>query len=113
LLDDFPAWLDRFLPGIADGEPATLFTPVEVSDPSDEYIAHLHGLNLSRAWCFRRLAVALGDGDLRAHVMLDAAQRHAAASLEGIGSSHTGVQPQRLLTKHPARRQIACADCGA
>jgi Protein of unknown function (DUF2891) len=92
LLDDFPAWFDRFLPGIGDGEPATLFTPVEVSDPSDGYIAHLHGLNLSRAWCFRRLAAALGDGDLRAHVMLDAAERHAAASLEQAVGSHYALE---------------------
>ena len=82
LLDDFPAWFERFLPGIADGEPPTLFTPVEVSDPNDGHIAHLHGLNLSRAWCFRRLASGLPDGDARAAMMLDAAERHAAASLD-------------------------------
>jgi hypothetical protein len=82
LLDDFPGWFGGFLPGIAGGKPATLFTPVEVSDSSDGHIAHLHGLNLSRAWCFRRLAAALPDGDARGPVMLDAAERHAAASLD-------------------------------
>ena len=82
LLDDFPAWFDRFLPGIADGEPATLFGPVEVSDPNDGHIAHLHGLNLSRAWCWRRLAAALSEDDPRAPSMLEAAERHAAASLD-------------------------------
>jgi hypothetical protein len=89
LLDDFPAWFGRFLPGIADGEPATLFRPVEVSDPNDGHIAHLHGLNLSRAWSFRRLAAALPDGDPRAPVMLEAAERHAAASLDqAVGSNY-------------------------
>lgn len=89
LLDDFPAWFDRFLPGIASGEPATLFTPAEVSDPNDGHIAHLHGLNLSRAWSFRRLAAALPDGDSRAPVLLDAAERHAAASLDqAVGSNY-------------------------
>jgi hypothetical protein len=89
LLDDFPGWLDRFLPGIANGEPATLFTPAEVSDPNDGHIAHLHGLNLSRAWCFRGLAAALPAVDTRAAVMLDAAQRHAAASLDqAVGSNY-------------------------
>ena len=88
LLDDFPAWFDRFLPGIANGEPATLFEPVEVSDSSDGHIAHLHGLNLSRAWCFRRLAAALPDRDPRVAVMLDAAERHAAASLDQAVGSH-------------------------
>jgi hypothetical protein len=79
---DFPAWFGRFLPGVADGEPATLFEPVEVSDPDDGHIAHLHGLNLSRAWSFRRLAAALPDGDPRAAVMFESAERHAAASLD-------------------------------
>lgn len=89
LLDDFPDWLGRFLPGIADGEPATLFAPVEVSDPNDGHIAHLHGLNLSRAWCFRRLAAALPEGDPRVPVMLEAAERHAAASLDqAVGSNY-------------------------
>lgn len=30
--DEFAAWLDGFLPRIGEGEPATLFTPVAVSD---------------------------------------------------------------------------------
>jgi Protein of unknown function (DUF2891) len=86
---EFTRWLERFLPRIARGEPATLFTPVEVSDPNDGHIAHLHGLNLSRAWCFRRLAAALPDGDPRGPVMLDAAERHAAASLDqAVGSNY-------------------------
>ena len=89
LLDEFPAWFDRFLPGIAAGEPPTLFTPVQVSDPNDGHIAHLHGLNLSRAWCFRRLASALPEADSRRPAMLDAAQRHAAASLDqAVGSNY-------------------------
>jgi hypothetical protein len=89
LLDDFPAWLAGFLPGIADGEPTTLFQPVEVSDANDGHIAHLHGLNLSRAWCFQRLAAALPGGDPRAAVMLEAAGRHASASLDqAVGSNY-------------------------
>ena len=51
---EFPSWLAAFLPGLATGSPASLFTPAIVSDSSDGQIAHLHGLNLSRTWCFRR-----------------------------------------------------------
>ena len=51
----FPIWFDQFLPRIADGQPATLFAPAAVSDRSDGKIAHLDGLNLSRAWCWREL----------------------------------------------------------
>jgi Protein of unknown function (DUF2891) len=86
---EFAPWLERFLPGIADGEPATLFTPVEVSDPTDGHIAHLHGLNLSRAWCWRRLAAALPADDPRSPIMREAAERHAAASLDhAVGSDY-------------------------
>ena len=33
----------------------TWLTPARVSDPRDPKIVHLHGLNLSRAWCWRQL----------------------------------------------------------
>ena len=53
--DEFPAWFGHFLPGVANSQPATLFEPAIVSDRSDGKIAHLDGLNLSRAWCWREL----------------------------------------------------------
>ena len=52
---DFAAWFSHFLPGIANRQPASLFEPAIVSDRSDGKIAHLDGLNLSRAWCWRSL----------------------------------------------------------
>jgi hypothetical protein len=51
----FPIWFEQFLPRVELREPATLFTPAIVSDRSDGKIAHLDGLNLSRAWCWREL----------------------------------------------------------
>jgi Protein of unknown function (DUF2891) len=81
---EFPAWLSRFLPGIVDGSPAALFTPVTVSDSTDGQIAHLHGLNASRAWCWRRIAEELPPGDSRVRVALDAAHRHASAALPHV-----------------------------
>lgn len=80
----FPAWLARFLPDIADGEPAALFRPAIVSDASDGQIAHLHGLNLSRAWCWRRIAEALPADDPRVAVAATAARVHAAAGLPHV-----------------------------
>jgi hypothetical protein len=79
--EDLPSWLARFLPGVADGGPTALFTPAVVSDSSDGYIAHLRGLNLSRAWCWRRLAETLPAGDPRVSVCEQAAGVHAEASL--------------------------------
>ena len=64
-VNQFQTSMDEFLPGIAKREPATLFEPATVSDRSDGKIAHLDGLNLSRAWCWRSLALAWSDKDPR------------------------------------------------
>jgi hypothetical protein len=84
--------LTAFLPGLADSEPQSLFTPAEVSDPTDGHIAHLHGLNLSRAWAFTRLAERLPEGDPRIAPMLEAADRHATASLSQVAGSDYMVE---------------------
>jgi len=81
---EFAGWLGAFLPGLAAGVPASLFTPAIVSDTTDGQIAHLHGLNLSRAWCWRRLAEALPADDPRIPVCLAAARQHAEASLPHV-----------------------------
>jgi hypothetical protein len=81
---EFGAWLGAFLPGLAAGEPAALFTPAVVSDSSDGQIAHLRGLNLSRAWCWRRLAETLPAGDPRVPVCVAAASTHAEAALPHV-----------------------------
>lgn len=87
--EEFTSWLSRFLPSLGRGSPPQLFTPVEVSDPSDGQIAHLHGLNLSRAWCFRRLSNALPEDDMRRPVLERAADEHRNASLdEAVGSDY-------------------------
>lgn len=88
----FAEWLAGFLPHLADRQPANLFTPATVSDSTDGYIAHLHGLNLSRAWCWRRLAETLGDADPRTAVMLEAADHHAGAALGHAMGSHYAVE---------------------
>ena len=56
---EFADWFADFLPRLAERQPATLFTPAFVSDRSDGKIAHLDGLNLSRAWCWRSIAPLL------------------------------------------------------
>lgn len=81
---EFAEWLSVFLPGVAGEQPATLFSPAVVSDASDGQIAHLHGLNASRAWCWRRVAEALPAGDLRAGAAASAARRHAEAALPHV-----------------------------
>jgi hypothetical protein len=84
--DEFGLWLARFLPGIAGREPATLFTPVTVSDRSDPYLVHLDGLNLARAWCWREIAAGLPTHDPRRAIAQAAATTHLQAGLPALAS---------------------------
>ncbi|ATE63019.1 DUF2891 domain-containing protein [Rhizorhabdus dicambivorans] len=84
--EQFRAWFDGFLPEI----PATLLTPAFVSDRSDGKIAHLDGLNLSRAWCWRRIADALPADHRVVPVAREAAERHLAAALPHLGDDYMG-----------------------
>ncbi len=88
----FGAWLARFLPGLALGRPASIFTPAVVSDPTDGHIAHLHGLNLSRAWAWRRIAGALPADDPRSLAAVRAAEVHAAAGLPHVAGGDYMVE---------------------
>jgi len=90
--DRYAAWLGRFLPGIADGKPASLFTPAVVSDATDGQIAHLHGLNASRAWCWRRVAESLPADDPRAPVARAAERTHTDAALPYVAGAHYMVE---------------------
>ena len=74
----FAAWFRGFLPEMAAGRPATLFAPAMVSDRSDGKIAHLDGLNLSRAWCWRVLG-----SEAPAQLHLDASMAHVAGDFMG------------------------------
>ncbi|HMJ93553.1 MAG TPA: DUF2891 domain-containing protein [Allosphingosinicella sp.] len=85
---DFRAWFAAFLPRLGEGEPATLFAPAFVSDRSDGKIAHLDGLNLSRAWCWRGLADALEPE--AASRALSAADAHLEASLSQLSADYMG-----------------------
>lgn len=89
--DGFGDWFDAFLPDAARGEPATLFTPAHVSNRADGKIAHLDGLNLSRARCWRRIAAALGEAHPVAARAQDAAERHLAASLPHLADDYMGT----------------------
>jgi hypothetical protein len=84
----FGPWFDAFLPDLSDARPASLFTPAFVSDRSDGKIAHLDGLNLSRAWCWRGIATALAP-DL-AVVARRAADIHFDASLPHVAGDYAG-----------------------
>lgn len=88
--DGFAGWFDVFLPDAVAGRPQSLFTPATVSDRSDGKIAHLDGLNLSRAWCWRSIAAALPAHPI-APVAREAAADHLAASLPHLADDYMGT----------------------
>ena len=85
----FREWLGRFMPRLAKGDPTSLFAPARVSDRTDGKIAHLDGLNFSRAWCWRALATMLGDHPVAARAR-EAADRHIDASLPHVAGDYMG-----------------------
>ena len=57
---EFRKWLKHFLPGF-EKNPAKFLKPAEVTDRSDGKLAHLDGLNFSRAWCLFEIGKALNN----------------------------------------------------
>jgi len=88
--ESFDSWFPRFLPDLADKQPSSLFSPARVSDRSDGKIAHLDGLNLSRAWCWRLLAAAMPEEDPAKPLAINAALNHLAAAIPHIAGDYMG-----------------------
>jgi hypothetical protein len=84
----FPMWFEQFLPRVAARRPATLFTPATVSDRSDGKIAHLDGLNLSRAWCWRGIAPRLAEPERS--IAQKSAEEHLAAAMPHLSGDYMG-----------------------
>ncbi len=84
---EFARWLRSFLPQIS-GKKGTWLQPVVSPDPSDPKLAHLDGLNLSRAWMLEGIAAGLPKGDKRLPAILAAAQAHRRAGLAAVTGEH-------------------------
>jgi len=85
---EFETWFTDFLPDLGSGAPATLLDPAIVSDRSDGRIAHLDGLNLSRAWAMRSIASAVGSAV--SEVLGAAARKHLAAAVDRVTGDYMG-----------------------
>lgn len=80
---EFAHWLAAFLPRIpADGGP--WLPPASTRDPADPKLAHIDGLNLSRAWMLEGIASALPPGDVRRASLMATSSWHAQAGLAAI-----------------------------
>jgi hypothetical protein len=83
---ELAAWLERFLPRLPRDGSAGWLEPGVVTDPSDPKLAHLDGLNLSRAWMLEGIA-ASAAGPRRA-ALLAAARVHREAGLRNVTGEH-------------------------
>ena len=85
---EFAAWLTAFLPGLPTTDSGAWLPLGVVTDRSDGKLAHLDGLNLSRAWMLEGIAAGLPSDDPRRRALLAAAERHAAGGLAAVTGEH-------------------------
>lgn len=85
---ELAAWLDGFLPRLPRDGSANWLAPGVVTDASDPKLAHLDGLNLSRAWMLEGLAAGLPTADARRPALLAAARVHREAGLSHVTGEH-------------------------
>ncbi len=85
---EFARWLGAFLPTLPKDGRASWLVPEVVTDRADPKLAHLDGLNLSRAWMLEGVAAALPTDDPRRAALAAAATAHRAAGLEAVTGEH-------------------------
>ena len=84
----FASWLSAFLPGIPQSAGGGWLQPGVVTDRSDPKLAHIDGLNLSRAWMLQGIAHGLPGGDRRIPVLRAVAAQHGDAALPAVTGEH-------------------------
>lgn len=84
---EFAAWLKTFMPQISASNTPWM-QPVVSPDPSDPKLAHLDGLNLSRAWMLNGIASALPRNDKHLPAIKAAAEAHERAGLAAVTGEH-------------------------
>jgi len=85
---DFAKWLTQFLPEIPKAATADWLPVVISPDPSDPKLAHLDGLNLSRAWMLEGILSSLPADDVRRSALTSAAEAHRRAGLAAVTGEH-------------------------
>src|SRR5947199_5827678 len=85
---EFGKWLTQFLPQIPSTATADWLPIVVSPDPSDPKLAHLDGLNLSRAWMLQGILSVLPADDPRRAALASAAEAHRRAGLAAVTGKH-------------------------
>lgn len=85
---EFAVWLGNFLTDVpAKPDPGWLPTAT-VTDRSDGKLAHLDGLNLSRAWMLEGISSGLPENDQRRAALEYSARAHRKAGLVAVTGEH-------------------------
>lgn len=85
---EFATWLTGFMPKLPTTATADWLPVGVVTDKTDGKLAHLDGLNLSRAWMLEGIASGLPAGDARRRSLTAAADAHAASGLASVTGEH-------------------------
>jgi DUF2891 family protein len=85
---EFARWLKTFMPQIGSNKRGDWLQPVISPDPSDPKLAHLDGLNLSRAWMLEGIATGLPERDKRLRAITAAVEAHRRAGLAAVTGEH-------------------------
>ena len=85
----FADWLGAFFPTLTADATIQWLTPATVTDKSDGKLAHLDGLNTSRAWMLEGIARGLPSADPRIAPLNKIIETHRKAGLEAVlGDMH-------------------------
>lgn len=105
----FARWLTEFFPNLTKNSDVGWLQPAVVTDKTDGKLAHLDGLNTSRAWMLEGIISGLPHDDARKAILQQVAEEHRQAGLEAVfgdmhymgshwlGSFATYLQTQRGL----------------
>jgi hypothetical protein len=85
---DFAQWLHQFMPQISSDGSDSWLRPEKSPDQSDPKLAHIDGLNLSRAWMLEGIASGLQKNDPRIAVLERTAAAHRNAGLAAVTGEH-------------------------
>jgi hypothetical protein len=85
---EFAAWLRQFMPQIPGNGSHDWLQPEKSPDQSDPKLAHIDGLNLSRAWMLDGIASGLPKGDPRLTALERTIAAHQIAGLAAVTGEH-------------------------
>lgn len=107
----YAEWLSEFFPELEAKSTQDWLSPEVVTDKSDGKLAHLDGLNTSRAWMLEGIISGLPEDDDRITMLTTVLEAHRKAGLEAVlgdmhymgshwlGSFATYLQTQRGISE--------------